>query len=238
MAILWDKNMIQDGFSAVGSSGSDTNNYFDSDFWNDLKASAESAIGYINGEQQMQYQKDLNEAQQKFNASEAAKARSFNSAEAALQRFWNAEQNDLAWQRSLEATNAANDFNAAQAELNRAWQERMSNTAIQRQVADFRAAGLNPYLAYSAGGAAVTSGGAASGTSASVPTTSGSAASGAAASGTAGAAPSTGLESMLASLVYSAVSIAAKAFGGYGNSGSATHQSSSGRTHSGGGSSF
>lgn len=70
-----------------------------------------------------------------------------------------------AWQAQM-----GRDFGAQQASLARSWQEQLSNTAYQRSRRDMLAAGLNPILAASQGGAAVPSGAVGSASNASVGT--------------------------------------------------------------------
>lgn len=65
------------------------------------------------------------------------------------------------WQEQMQAQTM--EFNASEAAKNRDWQKMMSDTAHQREIADLKAAGLNPILSASGGnGASVTSGSSAS----------------------------------------------------------------------------
>ena len=70
--------------------------------------------------------------------------RKYNSAEAALNR----------------------EFQSNEARIQREWYEQMSNSSYQRAVADMKAAGINPILAFSQGGASSAGTGMAAGSAA------------------------------------------------------------------------
>lgn len=172
---------------------------------NILGAGVSGIMGLLGGQQTNAANAQQAQAQQAFQAAQAQHQAAFNREEADTNRGFNMTEAGKArdfqhwhtlraqglqeqWQNSAMAFNkAAQDqqeaFQLSQVNSAMDYNTKMSNTQWQRGVADMRAAGINPMLAYSQGGASAPTiqgmgGASAAGVSGSAPNTSGSQAAG------------------------------------------------------------
>jgi hypothetical protein len=112
------------------------------------------------------------------NAQQAAQNQNFQAGQTAEQMRFQADQTAQQMRFQADQTQKQHDYNSAEARRQMDFQQAMRATQYQTTIADLKAAGLNPMLAYAQGGAGNLTGAAGQGSAAA-----GAAASGAAAAG-------------------------------------------------------
>ena len=130
--------------------------------WNQQAADRANAESRAAQKQQYEYNMALQQAQIGAQFAMQNSANAFAAQQAALARDENRRMFGDTQNFNAQQQAAAMEFNSAEAQKQRDWQEYMSSTAIRRQMADLKAAGLNPILAANYMGANFGQGSAAS----------------------------------------------------------------------------